>query len=147
MLVYRITPKIYSHSLFAPGLPGRWNGAGRRVIYTAESIPIAFMENMIRRKGIGFNDQFAIMVIEIPGTLRISKVDPESLAPGWRDYRDYKICQAVGKPWYDKNLSPVLKVPSAVLTTNFNYVLNAVHPDFHKIKLVTVTALLPDDRK
>lgn len=146
MLVYRITLKIYSHSLFAPGLAGRWNGAGRKVIYTAESIPIAFMENMIRRKGLGFNDQFAIMIIEVPDTLSISEVDPATLATGWRDYKDYTICQAAGNNWYDKRLSPVLKVPSAVLPSNFNYVLNAEHPDFSQIKLVTTSDLLPDER-
>jgi RES domain-containing protein len=146
MLVYRITPKIYSHSLFAPGLAGRWNGNGRKVIYTAESIPIAFMENMIRRKGLGFNDQFAIMFIEVPDILSIIEVDPVTLAAGWRDYKDYSICQAAGNDWYDKRLSPILKVPSAVLPTNFNYVLNAEHTDFPQIKLITTSELLPDDR-
>jgi RES domain-containing protein len=73
-------------------------------------------------------------------------VDPATLATGWRNYRDYYICQTVGNDWYDKGLSPVLKVPSAVLITNFNFVLNAQHPDFPKIKLVTTTELLPDER-
>lgn len=80
MLVYRIIPTIYSKSLHAPGLAGRWNGAGRKVIYTAESIPVAFMENMVRRKGLGFNDLFAIMVIDIPDTLAVSEIAPSSLA-------------------------------------------------------------------
>jgi RES domain-containing protein len=61
MLVYRIVFKAWSHTLFAPGVAGRWNGTGRKVIYTAASIPLAFLENMIQRKGVGFNDDFKII--------------------------------------------------------------------------------------
>ena len=146
MLVYRITPKIHSTSLFAPGIAGRWNGAGRRVIYAAESIPLAFMENMIRRKGLGFNNDYAIMIIELPDTLAVTDIDASTLASGWRDFADYSICQVVGNDWYDKGLTPVLKVPSAVLTMNSNYVLNSLHPDFKSVKLIDTSDLVPDDR-
>ena len=146
MLVYRITHKAFSTTLFAPGIAGRWNGAGRRVIYTAESIPLAFMENMIRRKGLGFNEEFGIMIIEVPATLSITEIDPGKLAAGWRDFVDYSVCQKVGNDWYDKGKTPVLKVPSAVLPTNFNYVLNTTHRDFKSIRLITISDLVPDDR-
>lgn len=146
MLVYRITFKTYSTTLFAPGLAGRWNGAGCKVIYTAESIPLAFLENMVRRKGVGFNDDFRTMIIEIPDTLIISIIRPEDLDDGWRDFRDYSKCQPVGNSWYDIGETPVLKVPSAVLPDVNNYVINSIHPDFGKIKLVKTTALIPDER-
>ncbi|HMR91642.1 MAG TPA: RES family NAD+ phosphorylase [Chitinophagaceae bacterium] len=146
MLVYRITHKAYSQSLFAPGLAGRWNGAGRKVIYTAESIPLAFMENLIRRKGLGFNDDFRIMILELPDTLAITEIATGSLAAGWRDITDYSICQQAGNAWYDGAGTPVLKVPSAVVPTNFNYVLHYLHPDFTQVKLITTMPLIPDDR-
>ncbi len=146
MLVYRIAHKMHSTSLFAPGLAGRWNSEGKKVIYTAESIPIAFMENMVRRKGLGFNDQFRIMIIEIPDTLSISKVDTVTLPSKWRDYSDYSICQAIGDAWYDKGLTPLLKVPSAVLPSNFNFLLNSLHADFASIKLIGTVELIPDQR-
>jgi RES domain-containing protein len=146
MLVYRFVHKAFSTSLFTPGLAGRWNGPGRKVIYAAESIPLAFMESMIRRKGIGFNDEFRIMIIGIPDTLAITAVDPDSAASGWRDFFDYSICQSIGNDWYDKGLTPILKVPSAVLTTNFNLVINSLHPDFKQIRLLETTNLVPDER-
>jgi RES domain-containing protein len=146
MLVYRISPKRFSTSLHVPAVAGRWNGAGRKVLYAAESIPLAFMENMIRRKGLGFNDDYGIMIIEVPDTLTIMEVDVKTLAPGWRDFVNYSICQAIGNDWYDRSLTPVLKVPSAVLTTNFNYVINTLHPDFNQVKLVDTSDLIPDDR-
>jgi RES domain-containing protein len=146
MLVYRITFRTFTSSLFAPGIEGRWNGAARKVIYAAESIPLAFMENMIRRKGVGFNDDFRIMIIEIPDSLGITVITPHDLADGWRDYRDYTICQAVGNNWYDGGKTAVLKVPSAVLPEANNYVINSAHPDFKKMILISSIPLIPDER-
>lgn len=146
MLVYRIVFKTYSTSLFAPGVSGRWNGDGRKVIYTAESIALAFLENMIRRKGTGFNDDYKTRIIEIPDTLKIIVVKATDLDAGWRDSTDYSKCQPVGNTWYDKATTPVVKVPSAVLPDNFNYVINTMHADFKKIKIADTIALVPDER-
>lgn len=146
MLVYRIVLKKYSTSLFAPGFAGRWNSTGRKVVYTAESIPLAFLENMVRRKGVGFNTDFATMIIEIPDKLTIEKVDPARLPPGWRDFHDYSKCQPFGDDWYDKGDAAVLKVPSAVLPEAHNFVLNTLHRDFKMIKIVKTTELIPDER-
>jgi RES domain-containing protein len=146
MVVYRIVHKIYSKKLFAAGLKGRWNGLGKKVIYAAESIPLAFLENMVRRQGIGFNNDFKIMVIEIPDKLSITEIDVSALAAGWRDFNDYSKCQPLGDKWYDAAETLVLKVPSAVLPTSFNYVINAAHSNFGVIKLVATTDLIPDER-
>jgi RES domain-containing protein len=146
MLAYRIVLKQYSKKLFASGLAGRWNGSGRKVIYCAESIALAFLENMIRRQGVGFNDDFKIMILEIPDNLKIQTITIDDLSTGWRDFTDYSKCQPLGNAWYDEGTLPILKIPSAVLPEAFNYVINSLHPDFKKIKLVKVTDLIPDVR-
>lgn len=146
MLLYRIVFKAYSTSLFAPGYPGRWNGAGRKVIYTAESIPLAFLENLVRRKGLGFNDDYRTMIIDIPASLKITTIGVSDLEDGWRDSRDYSKCQPHGNEWYDKGDTVLLKVPSAILPDANNYVINTTHTDFKKIKLLKTTDLIPDKR-
>ena len=146
MLAYRITLKKYSTNLFAPGLAGRWNGNGRKVIYCAESIALAFLENMVRRQGVGFNDDFKTMILEIPDDLKIKTIIADDLPPGWRTFIDYDKCQPFGNTWYDDGIVPILKVPSAVLPDSSNYVINSLHADFKRIKLVKVTDLIPDQR-
>jgi RES domain-containing protein len=146
MLAYRITHKSFSKKLIAPGFAGRWNGTGRKVIYCAESIALAFLENMIRRQGVGFNQDFKTMILHIPDELKIQVVNPKDLALGWRKFSDYSKCQPIGNEWYDEGIFPILKVPSAVLPESFNYVINATHPDCKRIKLVRTTDLIPDER-
>jgi len=75
MLVYRIAHKRHNDHLFAPGIAGRWNGAGKRVLYCSESIPLAFLECMIRRQGVGFNHDYNIIVIDIPDSYARAVVD------------------------------------------------------------------------
>lgn len=146
MLVYRIVYKDYSQSLFASGREGRWNSNGNKAIYCAESIALAFLENMVRRQGVGFNRDFKIMLIDIPGNLKIATIDTADLEEGWRSFRNYTQCQSLGDQWYNAGTIPVLKVPSAVLPEAFNYVINTTHADFSKIKLLQTTELVPDER-
>lgn len=146
MLVYRIVHKKYSTTLLASGLQGRWNSAGKKVIYTAESIPLAFLENMVRRQGVGFNRDFRIMIIEIPDGVTISSINSSDLEAGWRDFTDYSKCQLLGDKWYDEGKVMVLKVPSAVLPEAFDYVINSEFSDFGMIKLIATTDLVPDER-
>ena len=146
MLVYRIAHKIYSQRLFASGAKGRWNSLGKKVIYAAESIPLAFLENMIRRQGVGFNNDFKIMVIEISDKTLISEIDVSKLEDGWRGFNDYSKCQPLGDKWYNSGKTMVLKVPSAMLPESFNYVINSEHSGFGLIKLIATTDLVPDER-
>ena len=146
MLVFRIFHKKYGDPLFCPGVEGRWNSAGKKVLYCSESIPLAFMESMIRRQGVGFNHDFRIAHIEIPGTAGIKMIKEADLPQAWNDPHDYSRCQPLADEWYDKQESLVLQVPSAVLSPCNNYVLNSLHPDFSKIKPPGITPLVPDAR-
>lgn len=146
MLVYRLTHKDYSKALHAPGLAGRWNSSGKKVIYCAESVAVAMVENMIRRKGLGFNKDFRTMIIYVPDQLGISLIQMKDLKQGWDDGQDYFICQEAGDRWYDEGKTPLLKVPSMAVPGGFNFVINAMHADFEKIALVDVQPFIPDTR-
>jgi RES domain-containing protein len=101
---------------------------------------------MIRRQGIGFNQDFKTMILEIPDTMKVQFVQFKDLPAGWRKFNDYSKSQPIGNKWYDEGIFPILKVPSAVLPESYNYVLNATHPDCRKIKLLKTTDLIPDER-
>jgi RES domain-containing protein len=146
MLAFRILHKKYGDLLFAPGIEGRWNSAGKKVLYCSESIPLAFMESMVRRQGVGFNNDFQIAHIEIPDSAVIKTITLKDLEKKWDDPHDYSKCQPLADQWYRNQDSLVLKVPSATLSICNNYVLNSMHADFGKVRLLMVTPLMPDAR-
>lgn len=146
MWVYRIVHKKYADSLFASGLEGRWNSEGKKVIYTAESISLAYLETLAHRKGLGFNKDFRLMIIKIPNNSGFQVVDTSALSKNWRDFRNYSDCQKIGNVWFDTNEKLCLKVPSAVVPENWNVVINTFHKDFKKVKLIDILDFEPDDR-
>ncbi|MCG2792547.1 MAG: RES family NAD+ phosphorylase [Weeksellaceae bacterium] len=146
MLVYRIVHKKYSDSLFASGLEGRWNSEGKKVLYAAESISLAYLETMAHRKGFGFNLDFRVMIIQLPNNFSRTAVETNQLPAYWRDFRSYKECQAIGNRWFEQGSHLCLQVPSAVVPENHNVVINTYHKDFKKVKLIDTLDFVPDQR-
>lgn len=145
MLVYRIAHKKYAQTLSASGLSGRWNSNGKLVLYTAENISLALLENMIYRAGTGFNDDFKIMIIEIPDG-DVQTVSKEILPKNWRNIEAYPQLQKIGNTWYDELKSLCLRVPSSVLPENFNLIINTIDPKFSKVNLLATLPYEPDER-
>jgi len=146
MIIFRIVLKKYSNELFAPGIPGRWNSDGNKVIYTAGSIALAVMENLIYRKGQGFSNHYATMLIDLPDHLAKTAYTSDTLPTGWNSPDKYSVSQPIGDNWYKEGLTPVLKIPSAVVPQEYNYVINSTHADFAQIKLIKVAEYVPDER-
>lgn len=145
MLVFRIAHKKYAETLSLSGLSGRWNSNGKLVLYTAENISLALLENMIYRVGTGFNADYKIMVIEVPDK-SFEAISKEKLPKNWRNIESYPALQKMGDLWYESQKSLCLKVPSSVLPENFNFIINTIHPDFKKVKLIDVLPYVPDER-
>jgi RES domain-containing protein len=146
MLVYRIVHKEYAATLGASGRDGRWNSGGRKVIYTASSFALAFTENMYYRRGAGFNEDYKTVVVYVPENLGILILLETELPAGWRDVRHNPQGQSLGNRWFDEMRFPVLKVPSAIIPQEYNFVLNTLHPDFSKIRILETGDFLPDPR-
>ena len=146
MLVYRITKAIYADRLVASGGAARWNSRGQFVIYTAATRALACLENVVHRSGEGLIDAFRVMNVDIPDTLIIERISLEMLPPDWRDFHQYDACQRIGGEWLRKGQSAILQVPSAIISNEWNYLLNPAHPDFSRIKLVGVEPFMFDPR-
>ncbi len=146
MQVYRITLNKWSKKLHASGYPGRWNSKGVFVIYTSYTRALASLENLAHRSGEGLNGLFSVMVIEFPDRLKIKKVRSSSLPKYWFRYDQYSDCQAIGDKWIQEGKYAVMRVPSAMVAMEFNYLLNPNHPDFSQIKLVGTEKFVFDPR-
>lgn len=86
------------------------------------------------------------MVIEIPPELNIEKITHVDLPENWFLYEHFETCAAVGDQWLKKNTSAVLKVPSAIILNEFNFLINPAHRDFKKIKLLRIEDFRFDPR-
>ena len=145
MLVFRIAHEKYANSLSVSGFAGRWNSAGKLVLYTTENVSLALLENMMYRVGTGFNNEYKIMVIYYPNE-NLEQIITSDLPEKWRDTQSYSELQEMGDHWYDEQKSLCLKVPSSIIPGNHNLIFNTTHPEFKNVKLVDVLPYEPDER-
>jgi len=144
MKVYRITLAQYAQKLYAPGTAARWNSQGRFVIYTAGSVSLACLENLVHRNAAALLGDFRIMYINIPDNLTIDELPASSLGQNWEV--NFMQTRQIGNNWLDEQSSTILKVPSAIVQEEYNYLINPAHPEFAHISLLGSEAFTFDRR-
>lgn len=136
MELFRITKSQYADQLLASGIAGRWNRSGEEVIYAAGSRSLACLENLFHRNGRGTTQTFITMVIYVPDHVPLRQINTADLPLDWNQSAFCKACQELGSAWYREEKHLILKVPSAVIPDEHNFVINTLHPDFEKVQLV-----------
>lgn len=61
------------------------------------------------------------------------KLDIASLPRDWNDIPPATSTRNIGSAWADSSDSCLLSVPSAIVPSEPNYLLNPLHPDFRKV--------------
>lgn len=150
MFTYRISQTRYAALLTASGIYARWNYEGRQIIYTGGSAALSCLEISVHKTGASLHSgDFSITTFEIPDHLDIKEIFIDDLsikAKDWYTVANYPITQEISEGWLNSSRSAVLKVPSAIIQNEFNYLFNVNHPHFNKIKIVKVSAFTFDPR-
>ena len=76
--------------------------------------------------------------IEIPDNILILEVKLEDHPKNWNPNPPTTITQRIGDDFVDQNEAAVLKVPSSIVPKEFNYLINPLHVDAKKIKVLSV---------
>ena len=149
MEVFRITHIKWSISMSASGTPARWNSQNVFTIYTAATRSLACLEMAVHLDNTRLlNEYYRVMVILIPDEIIREKMTVSELPPNWHQTSDkgYKICQNIGDIWNRKGNSAIFEVPSAIIKNEKNYLINPLHPDFQKIKIIDSEPFFFDPR-
>lgn len=147
MEVFRVSSTKYSKELTASGKAARWNKDGEFVIYTGETRSLAMLENIVH-KSIQTGLDYETMIISITDSEDVfSRKKISDLPSNWRDISAYSKLQDMGSKWYHSKESLVLQVPSVIVPQEFNYIINANHPEFkNSITLVRQEEFVLDNR-
>jgi RES domain-containing protein len=136
---YRIVRREYAENAFSgrSGLQfaARWNVAGVRIVYTAQSLALAVLEVLVHmRRAAGNLPSFLMAECTFPDAL-VEVLDCRRLPEHWADTPPAPEVQQLGMEWLTSGRSAVLAVPSAIIPTEMNYLLNPEHDDFRSIEL------------
>jgi RES domain-containing protein len=114
--------------------PGRWNGSGVAVVYSAESRSLASLEVLVHTEDTQV--LAAINWAMIPVSIDESLIEIlQALPVDWRQLPAPISTREIGTRWVAESRSAVLQVPSIVMDGEFNFVLNPRHPDFSRLEI------------
>lgn len=137
MIVWRICSRVQARRAFrgegARRYGGRWNSPGLAVVYCADSLALACLEILVHVDPEELPGELAAVSAEIPGQVKMLRLEVASLPANWREYPAPESLQAIGQEWLQKREYGVLSVPSAVIPAERNYLLNPLHPDFRSV--------------
>jgi RES domain-containing protein len=130
--VWRISKP--GHGKASPNGTGahRWNSPGTPIIYAAESRALAVLEMLCHLEGRELLNPYVLIEIGIEESL-IRNVARSSLPENWRFDPSPQELKRIGDEWIRKAECPVLRVPSALLPDEHNFLLNTEHRDFHRL--------------
>ena len=113
---------------------GRWSPRGVAVAYAAESRALAVVEVLANVDDAEtlFDVAWVFVSAEVPPAC-IEK--PSRFPASWRQFPHSSETQVVGAEWARAARSVALRLPSAVVPGEFNYLINPAHPDFKDVKI------------
>ncbi len=128
MIVWRISNHITLDGVGGLKASARWHTRGRPIVYCAPNPATALLEVLVHAEvepadlPVGYR----YLKIRLPDDVEVEPVAPNDLPAGWR--QDVAATRAAGDGWLRAERSPVLVVPSVIVSETANLLLNPAHP-------------------
>ncbi len=124
---------------------GRWNNKGAPVVYTAGSLALATLELVVNLP----NEELLQKYVRIPvifSSKLVCEIDLTALQDDWTDNPAPISTKLLGDKWVQDRESVILKVPSAIIPEEVNYLINPLHSGFKKIEIGSPVVYFFDPR-
>ncbi len=138
MVLYRIVKCSYADDLSGTGARlygGRWNSEGKPAVYLASSRSLAMLEVLVHLPPLMVPDDYCLAEIEVPDN-SITAIKIEDLPQNWKEISGPVALKIIGDSFLRKKEHLLLKLPSAIVPAEYNYLLNPLHPDMQKVKVL-----------
>jgi len=111
---------------------GRWNSKGFAVVYTSGSISLAILEVLVHIQIYDILEEYVYIPVEFDQKLSLA-LNPDELPDNWNQDPSPQTIKQIGDNWVESRQSVILAIPSAIVPTEKNYLLNPAHPNFNKL--------------
>lgn len=149
MIVYRLAKKKFRHDLSGKGAElagGRWNSKGVAMLYTSQSRALCLAEIAVNLPIGIIPINYYLVEIIIPDSVILNEMNVSRLKKDWNSFPHSSETQLLGDEFIFENKLLVLKVPSAVVQGDFNYLINPKHPHFNSVKIIKSEIFSFDER-
>jgi RES domain-containing protein len=112
---------------------GRWNSVGVPVVYASATLSLALVEILVHLPN-RILPAYSAVPVEIDESI-IETIDIANLPSSWMDHPPPRETQAIGDRWVAEARSAAVRIPSVIVPSEFNYVLNPTHSDFARTRI------------
>lgn len=140
MIVFRLGKEKYKNDLSGIGAEkfgGRWNSKGVRMVYTSQSRALANLEVAVHLTLKLVPKDYYLTSIEIPDELILDYPEKKLQGKNWKTHPPSSFTQAEGDKFVKTGQKLVLKVPSAIVQGDYNFLINPLHADISKVKVLS----------
>jgi RES domain-containing protein len=116
------------------------------VVYLASSASLTALELLVHTNPEDAPDDLVILEVDIPDDAIIDRYVVSALPTDWRAVSAPPACQALGDAWVEGGITLGLSLPSVVMPTEHNILLNPAHPDMRRTRVLSVTPFQFDPR-
>jgi RES domain-containing protein len=148
MIVYRISSTKYAKDLTGEGARlygGRWNHRLTACIYTSQSRALAVLEYTVNVTADDIPRALSIVTIDIPDN-KIFDVTAPILPGNWTEAPAPASTKDFGTRILKAMRFPVIKIPSAIIPQECNFILNPLHPDSKVFSITNIHDFVYDIR-
>lgn len=152
MECFRIAQAQYARDLTGTGARlygGRWNSEGHSAIYTASYLSHAMLEVLAHLDVNCLLDRIyekVIFSLSAQAAKSMSILEARELPELWMQPENQSITKKLGDRFLMENLTLLLRVPSAILPEEYNYIINPRHPLMKEVHISYINALNLDLR-
>jgi len=149
MEIFRLSKSAYADIDGAGGLifSGRWHMAGNLVVYASQYRSLAVLESLVHlSKSNLLVIDFVLSTLFIPDEIIIEVLDLKKLSKDWNSLKKIDRTQDLGTNFLKSANHAILKVPSAIIADEYNYIINPAHKDSVNIRIVSKQAFSFDGR-
>ena len=133
---FRIVKRKWADTAFdgkgAGRYGGRWNSKGERCVYLAGSESLATLEMLVHLNSFQLREEYVVFRVDIP-LGEVLKIDQKDLPDNWQEDPAPAETAIFGDDWLTSKQSVALWVPSTIIPSERNILLNPEHPSFDDI--------------
>ena len=148
MILYRLAKAKHARTAFS-GLGarlagGRWNFPGEAVVYCSASLALAALETFVHIGEEGRGLSFVSFEAHLPEKFIVPRL--ERPPKDWRAEPPGDAAMGVGSRWMAEGRSVAMSVPSVLIPSERNILLNPAHPQFGQISISRAAKFAFDPR-
>jgi len=125
---------------------GRWHTPRRLVCDASESLALASLEILVHCDLDLLPNDLVAIEVEVPKGVSVDELRAKKLPRSFRKYPAPAALQRLGNAWLDRGRACLLRVPSAIVPSEKNFLVNPAHPDARRLRVVKRTPFRLDPR-